>query len=237
MTRTNDAGQPIGHPVAGWAPAQPPTAIPVVGRTVRIERLDPGNHGQQLFDALQPAPAEHWTYLPWGPFADRPAFDAWIVGMASATDPFFHALIDTTTDRAVGVAAYLRIDPPQGSIEVGGIVYGPSLQRTVAATEAMYLLMKRAFEELGYRRYEWKCDSLNAPSRAAALRLGFTPEGTFRQHRVYKGRNRDTAWFSITDGEWPAVKANLEAWLDPSNFSPDGTQRSSLERTVPPGTS
>ena len=143
-------------------------------------------------------------------------------------DPLFHAIVDAETGKAVGIAGYLRIDPGNGVIEVGHLHYSPRLQQTRAATEAMYLLMRRAFDELGYRRYEWKCDSLNAPSRAAALRLGFTFEGIFRKAIVYKGRSRDTAWFSIVDDEWPQVKAGFERWLDPANFDAAGRQRARL---------
>lgn len=148
--------------------------------------------------------------------------------MSAGNDPMFHAVVNDATGTAVGVATYLRIDPPNGAIEVGHINYSPRLQRKPAATEAMYLMMRRVFDELGYRRYEWKCDSLNAPSRAAAARLGFRYEGTFLQATVYKGRNRDTAWFAITDKEWPSVKAGFERWLDPANFDADGRQRAGL---------
>ena len=145
--------------------------------------------------------------------------------MAALDDPLWHTVISAETGKAVGVATLMRIDPTNGVIEVGNINFSPLLQRTPAATESMFLMMRRAFDELGYRRYEWKCDSLNAPSRAAAERYGFRYEGLFRQALVYKGRNRDTAWFSITDDEWPAVKAAFEAWLDPANFAADGSQR------------
>ena len=164
----------------------------------------------------------------YGPFATEADYRAWIVKDASGDDPLFHAIIDTATDKAIGVASYLRIFPDIGSIEVGHINYAPALQRTVAATEAMYLMMARAFDELGYRRYEWKCDNANEKSRNAAARLGFTFEGVFRQCTIYKGRNRDTAWFSILDGEWPRVKAAFEAWLDPANFDAAGKQKRSL---------
>jgi RimJ/RimL family protein N-acetyltransferase len=168
-----------------------------------------------------------WTYLPYGPFTDEASFRAWLVEMAAKTDPLFHVVLDETGE-AVGVASFLRISPETGSIEVGHIHYSPRLERTRAATEAMYLMMRRVFDELGYRRYEWKCDALNAPSRRAADRLGFTYEGTFRQHLVTKGRNRDTAWYSIIDSEWPAVKAAFEAWLEPKNFDERGVQRAAL---------
>ena len=148
--------------------------------------------------------------------------------MSAGADPLFHAIIDNQSGKAVGVAAFLRIDPANGVMEVGHINYSPRLQRTVMATEAMALMMRRVFDELGYRRYEWKCDSLNAPSRAAAKRLGFGYEGTFRQAIVYKGRNRDSAWFSITDREWPILRTEYDRWLAPDNFDAEGRQRSRL---------
>ena len=171
-----------------------------------------------------------WTYLSSDSFERLEDYRAWLTPMAQSQDPLFHTIVDRGTGMPAGIAAYLRIDPPMGVIEVGHIAFSPLLQRTPAATEAMYLLMRRAFDELGYRRYEWKCDSLNAPSRAAADRLGFRYEGIFRQALVYKGRNRDTAWYSIVDKEWPARKAAFEAWLDPSNFAADGRQIRPLAR-------
>ena len=160
----------------------------------------------------------NWTYLPYGPFAAPDAYREWVEVISRADDPLFYAIVDNASDAPVGVASLMRIEPKAGVIEVGGINYSPRLQRRPAATEAMYLLMCRVFDELGYRRYEWKCDSLNAPSRAAAQRLGFTYEGLFRQATVYKERNRDTAWFSILDSEWPRLRTAFEAWLDPANF-------------------
>jgi RimJ/RimL family protein N-acetyltransferase len=176
-----------------------------------------------------------WTYMGYGPFAQAQDYTAWAEAAARGEDPLFHAIVDRRSDRAVGVTAYLRIEPAVGVLEVGHIAYAPALQRTAAATEAMYLLLRRAFDELGYRRYEWKCDALNAPSRAAALRLGFRFEGIFRQATVYKGRNRDTAWYSIIDREWPARRAAFEAWLDPLNFTADGRQIRPLGRHVEEG--
>ena len=167
-------------------------------------------------------------YLFQEPFRELEPYRAWLEQVAKADDPLFHAIVDLATGKAVGVATFMRIDPAHGVIEVGNINYSPLLQRQPGATEAMFLMMQRVFDELGYRRYEWKCDSLNAPSRAAALRLGFTYEGLFRQAVVYKGRNRDTAWFSITDGEWPALKRAHEQWLAPDNFGADGRQKQSL---------
>lgn len=168
-----------------------------------------------------------WTYLPYGPFESAMAYSHWADGMSQRSDPFFYTILDRTTEQPLGLASYLRIDPASGSIEVGHIHYSPLLQRTPAATEAMFLLMQHAFA-LGYRRYEWKCDSLNEPSRAAAQRLGFSFEGIFRQATVVKGRNRDTAWFAMTDQEWPALRAAFLQWLAPSNFDAEDRQRERL---------
>jgi RimJ/RimL family protein N-acetyltransferase len=172
-----------------------------------------------------------WTYLPYGPFATLDSYHVWAMDVCKRPDPMFYAIVDKTTDRAVGVASYLRIDPAAGSIEVGHINYSPLLQRTPAGTEAMFLMMERAFA-LGYRRYEWKCDSLNAPSRAAAQRLGFSFEGIFRQATVMKGRNRDTAWFAVIDREWPTLKSAFQRWLNPSNFDESGKQRARLSALI-----
>jgi RimJ/RimL family protein N-acetyltransferase len=201
------------------------------GRFCRLERLDAARHAAALHAAnTLDATGRLWTYLPYGPFESLTAYTAWVDEMSRRTDPFLYAIIDNSTDRAVGLAGYLRIDPANGSIEVGHLSYSPLLQRTPAATEAMFLLMHRAFS-LGYRRYEWKCDALNEPSRAAALRLGFTFEGIFRQAVIVKGRNRDTAWYSIIDSEWPAIRQGFERWLDPKNFDEHGTQRTRLAQT------
>ena len=172
-----------------------------------------------------------WTYLAYGPFRSRADYRAWIELNAVTTDPLFFAIVDNATGRATGVAAYLRIDPANGSIEIGHLAYSPALQRTAAATEAMYLMIRRAFD-LGYRRCEWKCNDLNEPSKTAARRLGFTFEGLFRQAMVVKGRNRDTAWFSIIDTEWPVHRAAFECWLAPDNFDANGRQRTALGRDL-----
>jgi RimJ/RimL family protein N-acetyltransferase len=195
----------------------------------RLEPLDPARHAQDLFAANQlDAKGRNWTYLFQEPFRDLESYRAWLGQVAESNDPLFHTIVDRKTEKAAGVATFMRIDRPNGVIEVGNINYSPLLQRTPAATEAMFLMMVRAFDELGYRRYEWKCDSLNAPSRAAALRLGFQFEGIFRQAVIYKGRNRDTAWFSMIDGEWPALKRAYEQWLAPGNFDAEGRQRRKL---------
>jgi RimJ/RimL family protein N-acetyltransferase len=219
--------------VPGWTPRAKPPRTPIEGRFCRIEILDAGRHAADLFAAnALDRDGRNWTYLGYGPFERLEDYRAWVTGVAAVDDPLFHAIIDLGTGKAVGVASLMRIDPANGVIETGHLNYSPLLQRKPAATEAMFLLMRRVFDELSYRRYEWKCDSLNAPSRAAAERLGFKYEGLFRQATIYKGRNRDTAWFSIIDGEWPGLKSAYEAWLDPSNFDGQGTQRQSLSQLI-----
>lgn len=199
------------------------------GRFCRLEPLDPARHAADLFAANQlDKEGRNWTYLSVDAFENLASYRAWLEQVAKGDDPLFHAIIDKATGKAVGVATFMRIDSTNGVIEVGNINYSPLLQRKPAATEAMYLMMVRVFDELGYRRYEWKCDSLNAPSRAAALRLGFQYEGLFRQAVVYKGRNRDTTWFSIIDGEWPALRRAYQQWLNPENFDAAGKQRRKL---------
>ncbi len=225
----NEFGQPIGAPLPQWSPRPFPPRTVIAGRYCRVEPLDPDRHAADLFAANSDAAAgRNWTYLPYGPFASFAPYRAWAEAAASRDDALCHAIIDLANGRAVGVASLMRIDAAAGVVEVGGINYSPRLQRRPAATEAMYLLMRRVFDELGYRRYEWKCDSLNAPSRAAAARLGFRYEGLFRQATIYKGRSRDTAWFSIIDVEWPALRNAFERWLDPANFDLAGRQRASL---------
>jgi RimJ/RimL family protein N-acetyltransferase len=224
--RTNEMGQPIGPPLAGWTARPRPPRTPITGRLCRVEPVDVERHAADLF-AGNTNPAS-WTYLFYGPFPDFDAYRKWLVGISALDDPLFYAIVESASGKALGVASYMRIDPSNGVIEVGHLNFSPSLQRTAAATEAMYLMMRRAFDELGYRRYEWKCDSLNAPSRRAAERLGFTYEGEFRQAIVYKGRSRDTSWYSILDSEWPARKSAFERWLAPDNFDASGLQRRRL---------
>ncbi|QFS81519.1 Acetyltransferase (GNAT) family protein [Roseivivax sp. THAF40] len=225
MSETNAFGQPVGARVTTALPcARPGTELS--GRTCRLTAVHP-DHADGLFAAYgADADGRNWTYLPLDPPADAAEMRERLRGMADSSDPLFVTILDAQ-DQPLGTASYLRIDPEVGSVEVGGITYSPRLQRRVMATEAMYLMMRQAFE-LGYRRYEWKCDALNAPSRRAAERLGFTYEGTHRQARVNKGRNRDTAWFSILDHEWPARKAALEVWLAPENFDAEGRQKQAL---------
>jgi RimJ/RimL family protein N-acetyltransferase len=203
------------------------------GRYCRVEPVDVDRHATQLHAAnLDGDDLRRWTYLGVDGFDDGAAYARWLSQVSAGGDPAFHAIVDAASGKAVGVAAYLRIDPANGVIEVGHINYSARLQQTRAATEAMFLMMRRAFDELGYRRYEWKCDSLNEPSRRAAARLGFQFEGVFRQAIVYKGRNRDTAWFSILDAEWPALRGAYERWLAPGNFDEDGRQHHSLAHLI-----
>lgn len=191
--------------------------------------LDPVRHADSLWEAVRgPEHDDLWLYLFDGPFRDRASFDDALARKAASEDPLCYAIVDRAAGRAAGYAAYLRIEPAHRVIEVGGILFTPLLQRTRGATESMYLMARHAFEDLGYRRYEWKCDSRNQPSRRAAERLGFTFEGIFRQHMIVKGRNRDTAWFSMLDSEWPARKAAFERWLAPENFDAQGRQLTPL---------
>ncbi len=229
----NDLGLPIGQALPDWTACPRPPRTSMEGRTVRLEPLDPETHGDDLWAAFATdETGRMWTYLPVGPFADRAALDEALATYAASADPLFFTVIDQASGRAVGFATYLRIDPPNGVIEVGFITFSPLLQRTTGSTEAMFLMLGRVFDELGYRRYEWKCKALNAPSRAAAVRLGFQYEGLFRQAMVTKGHNRDTAWYSILDSEWPALKTAYQAWLDPGNFGADGQQRRSLSALI-----
>lgn len=232
----NEWGQPLGAPVENWRPAGRPDGRELHGHFCTLERLSVERHGRDLYTANSAdKDGRMWTYLPFGPFADYPDYEAWLGPASTSRDPYFYAICIPSGSgayRAVGLCAYLRIAPEAGSIEVGALVFSPLLQRTTAATEAMVLMMAHAFA-LGYRRYEWKCDALNAASRQAALRLGFRYEGTFVQATVVKGRNRDTAWYAVTDQEWPRLKDAYGAWLDPSNFEGDGGQRQRLsDRTA-----
>jgi RimJ/RimL family protein N-acetyltransferase len=219
----NEHGQPVGRAL-DWFPGEPLGPVTLTGRTCRLEPLG-DHHVEGLYAALcLDSPPSTWTYMPSGPFGDRETFAAALAALR--TTPAMVALAILLPDGSpVGLATYLRIDHRNGTAEVGHISYCSALQRTTAATEAMYLMAAHAFDVAGVRRYEWKCDSLNEPSRRAAVRLGFSYEGTFRNAVVYKGRNRDTAWFSITDDEWPEVRLAFERWLDPANFDEHGQQR------------
>lgn len=231
---TNHLGQPIGFPVSNWTPPPAPARSVLSGRFCRLEPLDAEAHGPSLYKAHSMDPrSRNWTYLPYGPFDSFESYHAWLVRNSSGADPIFFAILDRVQNSAAGVASYMRINPEAGSIEVGGIHYSPLLQKRPAATEAMYLMMKHAFE-LGYRRYEWKCDALNAASRAAAQRLGFSFEGVFRQACVVKGHNRDTAWYSVIDSEWRLLNSAFSRWPDPSNFDEQGKQRVSLSSLTAP---
>lgn len=229
LYRRNEFGQSIGAALPDWSPRPRPDRTPMIGRHCQVVPLVPSDHADDLHAALcgqdnQPG----WTYLPYGPFPGPQEFGQWLAAASQRDDPLFHAIIDPETGKAVGLASYLRIDPDMGVIEVGHLHFSAALRRSATATEAMALMMARVFDELGYRRYEWKCDALNAPSRAAAERLGFQFEGIFRQALVTKGRNRDTAWYSVIDRDWPALRQRFARWLDPRNFDETGRQRQKL---------
>jgi RimJ/RimL family protein N-acetyltransferase len=218
------SGRPVGAKVDA-TPARRPGPVVLEGRFGRVEKLAE-RHGAALWPLLKDDNAT-WAYLGYGPFADAPAFKAWFAERPKLEDPYCYAIVEPG-GRAVGIATLMEIRPAMRVIEVGNIVYSPALRRTGLATEAQYLLARYVFETLGNRRYEWKCNALNAPSRRAAARFGFTFEGEFRQHMIVKGRNRDTAWFSMLESEWPARKAAFERWLAPDNFDGDGRQKTSL---------
>ncbi|MGH8661591.1 MAG: GNAT family N-acetyltransferase [Burkholderiales bacterium] len=230
----NEIGQATGSPLPGWKEPPRPPRTAMAGRYCRVEPIDPARHAEELFraNALDPS-QRNFTYLMAGPFASLEAYRRWLESSCLGDDPLFHAIIDGQSRQAAGVASYMRIDPRNGVIEVGNINYSPLLQRSRAATEAMYLMMQRAFG-LGYRRYEWKCDALNAASRAAAQRLGFSFEGIFRPAVVYKGRTRDTAWYAAIDSEWPELERAYRRWLDPGNFDERGGQRERLSDLTAP---
>ena len=231
---TNALGQPIGAAVPAWTARAAPAREALVGRWCRLEPLDPGRHAASLFAANQlDAEGRNWTYLPYGPFDTLAEYLAWLEPASRGSDPLFYAVIGGRGEGATGVVSFLRIDPGHGSIEVGHINFSPRLQRTPAATESMFLMMEHAFAR-GYRRYEWKCNALNAASRRAAQRLGLSFEGVFRQAGVVKGRNRDTAWYAAIDREWPALRDAFRRWLDPGNFDEQGRQRTSLSALTAP---
>ena len=227
---TTQSTRPVGPPVPNWTPPPAPdggTQAPLFqGRYARLEPLNADAHAAVLFRAYE-GEDWLWDYMPYGPFHSAAQYHRWVRDTVANPDHLFYAIRDLETGAWGGVASYLRIAPAAGSIEVGNLNFAPCLQRTRAATEAMALMMGWAFDA-GYRRYEWKCNALNMPSRRAAQRLGFSYEGIFRQHLVVKGHNRDTAWFAVTDGDWPALRSAYEAWLDPSNFTADGTQKERL---------
>ncbi|MGD0723207.1 MAG: GNAT family protein [Roseiarcus sp.] len=220
--------QPVGAAVATH-PARRPGRVTIEGRAVALVPLSADAHADALFDGANGGEKDRvWTYLFDGPYADRAVFRAGIEAKARSEDPLFFAIVDKPSGRAVGYQTFLRIEPQHRVIEVGNILYTPAIQRSIGATEAQYLFARHVFDELGYRRYEWKCNALNAPSRRAALRLGFAFEGVFRQHMIVKGRNRDTAWYAMLDGEWPMRRAAFERWLAPENFDASGRQKVAL---------
>ncbi|MBI1173010.1 GNAT family N-acetyltransferase [bacterium] len=216
----------FGTPLPDWKPPARPQGETLTGRYVQLERMDPDTHAADLFRAYSGHDGV-WDYLPYGPFSSASAYHRWAKDSATGSDPLFYVLRNLGTGHCGGVASYLRITPEAGSIEVGHINLAPEIAGSRASTEAMFLMMDWAFAA-GYRRYEWKCDALNLPSRRAAQRLGFSYEGVFRQATVYRQRNRDTAWFSIIDGEWPALREAYGAWLAPGNFDPAGRQKERL---------
>ena len=220
----NDFGQPIGKAVPDWRGCERLPSVELVGRTCRVAPFH-ADHAGPLFDAFAADDGRMWTYLPYGPFADSAMLKASIAAYAETRD--FHTFTIFAGGRPLGYASFLRYDCPNGSVEVGGVTFSPALQRTVAATEAMYLMMRHAFDH-GYRRYEWKCDQLNVPSNRAALRLGFQFEGVFRNALVREGHRRDTAWYALIVEDWPQARKGLEGWLDPANFDEDGRQRTAL---------
>jgi RimJ/RimL family protein N-acetyltransferase len=210
-----------------WKPARLPERAPIQGETVTLEPLDAGRHAREIYAAVAGAD-ELWRFLPYGPFPTEEAFTSWVAQCAASSDPLFYAIVDRASGVPRGLGSYLRMVPQHGVIEVGHLLFTPPLQRTRQATDAIYVWLRHAFDDLGNRRMEWKCNALNVPSRRAAERFGFTFEGVFRQHMVVKDRNRDTAWYSITDGEWPSRRAAFETWLAPGNFDSDGRQKKSL---------
>jgi RimJ/RimL family protein N-acetyltransferase len=228
-TLLNQWNQPVGHALPQWQARPLPSRIELHGRYCALEPINAERHAQDLFDAYASAPdGSDWTYMAGGPFDNAANYLQYARRLQQSDDPLHFAVIDLASGRAVGTLALMRIDASNGVIEVGHVALSRALKRTRVATEAQFLLMQYAFDTLGYRRYEWKCDSLNAPSRSAAQRLGFSFEGVFRQAVVYRGRSRDTAWFSIIDGEWPVLRGAFTAWLDPANFDGDNRQRQSL---------
>lgn len=213
-----------------WTARERPSAPVIEGRYVRLERLDAGRHADGLFVASDTAEADQkFRWLPEAPPADRDGFRAWVAKVAASEDPLFYAVIDKASGKVAGRQTLMRIDAANGVIEIGNIYWGPLISQRPAATEALYLFAKHVFDDLGYRRFEWKCNDDNLPSKRAAARFGFTAEGVFRQHLIVKGLNRDTAWFSIIDKDWVALKPAYEAWLSPENFDAEGKQKRRLE--------
>jgi RimJ/RimL family protein N-acetyltransferase len=233
-SNVNSYNQPIGNEMPNWMVRAHPPRKTITGRYCHLEPLEANRHANDLFESFNKTlDGRDWTYMFEGPFTDLESYRIHAEKAELSNDPLHFAVIDVESGRAVGSLALMRIDHANGSVEIGHVVHSDFLKRTRAATEAHYLLMRLVFEELGYRRYEWNCDSLNLPSRSAALRLGFKFEGIFRHAVVYNARSRDTAWFSIIDSEWPAVRQGLEKWLDEGNFDSKGCQRKSLKEFIP----
>jgi RimJ/RimL family protein N-acetyltransferase len=227
---SNELENSLSEDLSNWQPRPRPERKVLEGRLVRLEPFDAAKHGDGLFEASTvPDADERFRWLPDYPPESRAAFQPWLGKAEASADPMFFAVIDKANGKVVGRQTFLRIDPANGVIEIGNIYWGPSISRRPAATEAQFLFMKYAFDELGYRRYEWKCNNLNEPSKRAAERFGFQYEGLFRQAVIVKGRNRDTAWYSIIDKEWPALKAAYEGWLNPDNFDREGQQKRRLQ--------
>lgn len=222
----------VGAPLPDWSGRPSPQPLTLEGRHCRVEPLDVAKHVEDLVAAFRATSTSSWVHLFVGPFDNDAGIRSWLTDAANSKDYIYFAITDHATGRAGGVCAYMRPDPANGVIEIGSVHYSDILKRTPATTEAMFLLMRHVFEDLGYRRYEWKCNSFNTPSRRTALRLGFRFEGIFRNHLVVKGHNRDTAWFSIIDSEWPTLKSAYENWLAPENFDRDGRQRISLSEMI-----
>jgi len=229
MARTNALGQPIGDALPdGWSPPPRPVRLSLEGRWAHVVPLNASAHGSQLFDALQnDTTGAGWTYMTHGPYSSLESFMAWLQKAETDQGSMFFAYLNAKTRRAIGFGAFQRITPAAATIEIGGILMSPLMQRTPMSTEAMFLKAAYVFS-LGYRRLEWKCDALNAPSNAAAKRLGFSFEGIFRKAMHYKGRSRDTAWYAIIDEDWPRIEQAHKAWLSPENFEHDGTQKQRL---------
>lgn len=230
MIEQNQFNQIVGHRIENWTPRKKPSKEIMQGNYCKLEPLNIDLHASKLFEAFQiNNQGETWTYLPYGPFETYHEFKDWLISVDAEIDTLLFVILDPKTEQTIGLCGYLRINPEHGTIEVGHLHYSKLLQKTPASTEAMFLMMHKVFDELQYRRYEWKCNALNKPSRTAAERLGFQFEGVFRQCNVYKGFNRDTAWYSIIDSEWPVIKDKFQNWLDPSNFDENGNQKVSLQ--------
>lgn len=231
-TAANEHGQPVGAALPDWTAAPPLDRTPLAGRFCSLQPLDAASHASALFKAFSIDPSgAAWTYLPYGPFPQETEFREWTARQSGQSDPLFFAVVDAATGVAVGIVSFLRIHPETGVAEIGHIHFSPTLQRTAAATEALFLMLDHLFG-LGYRRCEWKCDALNAPSRRAAIRLGFSYEGTFRQATIVKGRNRDTAWYAMLDGEWSDIRPGFQRWLSDANFDSRGRQQERLSDLI-----